>query len=71
MPGGTLAVPKANEILAPIHREVDRFDLIAATQDWHHAEHGSFASQHPDAQVFDAGELNGLPQIFWPDHCVQ
>lgn len=71
MPGGALAVPDADAILAPIHREMHTFDLVIATQDWHPADHGSFASQHSGVQPFETGELHGLPQVFWPDHCVQ
>lgn len=41
-----------------------------ATQDWHPANHGSFASQQ-GAQPYERGTLDGLPQIWWPDHCVQ
>jgi nicotinamidase/pyrazinamidase len=71
MPGGALAVPAAEKILAPIHAWMDRFDVVAATQDWHPANHGSFASQHPGAATFTMRTLGGLPQILWPDHCVQ
>ncbi|MCA9060852.1 MAG: bifunctional nicotinamidase/pyrazinamidase, partial [Planctomycetaceae bacterium] len=40
-------------------------------QDWHPADHQSFASQHPGRKVGDLFDLNGLPQTAWPDHCVQ
>ncbi len=43
---------------------------VIASQDWHPANHGSFASQHQVA-VYSQGMLDGLPQTFWPDHCVQ
>jgi nicotinamidase/pyrazinamidase len=42
-----------------------------ATQDWHPPTHKSFASNHPGKAVFDIIDLNGLPQVLWPDHCVQ
>lgn len=38
--------------------------------DWHPADHGSFASQH-QVEPYTEGELDGLAQTFWPDHCVQ
>jgi nicotinamidase/pyrazinamidase len=44
---------------------------VAATQDWHPANHGSFASNHPGKKPGDIIELNGLEQILWPVHCVQ
>ncbi|MBN0669306.1 isochorismatase family protein, partial [Pseudomonas aeruginosa] len=34
------------------------------------ADHGSFASQH-QVEPYTEGELDGLAQTFWPDHCVQ
>jgi nicotinamidase/pyrazinamidase len=49
-----------------------RYDLIVASQDWHPAGHGSFASSHPGKQPFELGTLlSGKPQMMWPDHCVQ
>ena len=33
--------------------------------------HITFASQHPDNDIGDLVQLNGLPQILWPDHCIQ
>lgn len=71
MPGGALAVSGGDEILPIVNRLILLpFDFIIATQDWHPAGHGSFASTHHKG----AGEiisLNGIPQILWPDHCVQ
>ena len=73
LPGGALAVPEGDSIL-PFVLELIKtghhYELIVATQDWHPPEHGSFASFHPDADPFQLGELSGLPQMFWPDHCV-
>ncbi|STW15225.1 nicotinamidase [Klebsiella pneumoniae subsp. rhinoscleromatis] len=47
-----------------------RGEPIVASQDWHPADHGSFASQH-QVEPYTEGELDGLAQTFWPDHCVQ
>lgn len=71
LPGGALAVPEGDAILPLINRLQERYALIVATQDWHPAEHGSFASQHEGLKPFDTAELGGLQQILWPDHCVQ
>ena len=70
--GGTLAVPGGSEVIPLANRliESDHFDLVVATQDWHPADHLSFASQHPGHSIGDQLELNGLPQVLWPDHCV-
>lgn len=71
MPGGSLAVPKADELVPIINELMPNYPLVVATQDWHPAEHGSFAANHPGAPVFSQGTLAGLPQTLWPVHCVQ
>jgi nicotinamidase/pyrazinamidase len=73
LPGGALAVPHSDEIIAPLRElmESDAFDLIVATQDWHPRGHISFASSHPGAHPMDAIKLYGHEQTLWPDHCVQ
>jgi len=71
LPGGALAVTGGDEIIAPINRILPDYDLVVATQDWHPADHGSFAANHPGRAVFDLIDLNGLPQVLWPVHCVQ
>ncbi|MEA2043273.1 MAG: bifunctional nicotinamidase/pyrazinamidase [Bacteroidota bacterium] len=71
MPGGSLEVPKGNEIISVINQLIPKFDLIVATQDWHPANHKSFASNNPGTTVFDTTDLNGTQQIMWPDHCIQ
>ena len=70
-PGGALAVPKGDEVVAIANQLVPRFPLVVATQDWHPANHGSFAANHPGAAAFQLSELAGLPQVLWPVHCVQ
>jgi nicotinamidase/pyrazinamidase len=71
LPGGSLAVLGGNEIIPTINSLQNRFDLVVATQDWHPAKHKSFASVHTNKQEYDVIDLNGLPQVLWPDHCVQ
>ena len=71
MPGGALAVPGADEVIPLVNKFMPRFELIVATQDWHPAEHGSFAANHPGRSVFEQMDLEGLPQTLWPVHCVQ
>ena len=53
-PGGALAVEGGDEIGEPIRRLAPRFDVVAATRDWHPPDHSSF-------------ETEGGP---WPVHCV-
>lgn len=72
-PGGNLPVADGDAVVpvANALMKSGRYDLVVASQDWHPANHGSFASQHPGAKPFDLGELSGKPQVLWPDHCVQ
>lgn len=71
LPGGALAVPEGNKIIPVANRLQVAFPLVVATQDWHPANHGSFAANHPGKKVFEQINLNGLPQTLWPVHCVQ
>lgn len=71
LPGGALAVPKGDEILPVIAWLQPQFDHLVATQDWHPADHGSFAANHPGMLPGQLIDLEGLSQILWPVHCVQ
>ncbi|MBN2698615.1 MAG: bifunctional nicotinamidase/pyrazinamidase [Bacteroidales bacterium] len=71
IPGGALEVPGGDEIVSVINGLQDKFDLVVATQDWHPANHISFASNHPGKKSFEVIEWHGMEQILWPDHCVQ
>lgn len=70
-PGGALAVPHGDEVIAVANRLMPSYGFVVATRDWHPAEHGSFASQHPGHAVGDVIDLHGLDQVLWPDHCVR
>ncbi len=71
LPDGALGVPEGDKVIPVINTLQGRFPLVVATQDWHPADHGSFASVYPDKDVMDTITLGGLEQILWPDHCVQ
>ena len=70
-PGGALPVPQGERVTEVANRLLPMFDLLVATQDWHPAEHGSFAANHSGRHPGEMVELGGLPQILWPVHCVQ
>lgn len=70
-PGGALAVPRGDEVIALIHRVAQQFAHIVLTQDWHPANHSSFAASHPGKQPFESIELAYGTQTLWPVHCVQ
>jgi nicotinamidase/pyrazinamidase len=71
LPGGSLAVPRGNEVVPVINDLAKRFANVVLTQDWHPAGHRSFASSHPGKKPFDKITLDYGEQILWPDHCVQ
>jgi nicotinamidase/pyrazinamidase len=70
-PGGSLPVPRGDEVVPVINRLSARFEHVALTQDWHPAGHQSFASAHPGRKPYDVIEVSYGPQVLWPDHCVQ
>lgn len=69
--GGALAVKGGMEVIDVANRLMPMFDLVVATQDWHPADHQSFASQHSGLSIGTVFNLDGLAQVAWPDHCVQ
>lgn len=71
MPGGALAIANGDSIVPVINKLLPKFELVVATQDWHPANHASFASNHQGKNSFDIIELFGMDQVLWPDHCVQ
>ena len=70
-PGGALAVPDGDAVIGPIHRVAERFEHVVLTQDWHTADHYSFASAHAGKHPYEQIELSYGLQTLWPDHCVQ
>lgn len=70
-PGGALAVARGDETIAIANRLMPHFSTIVATQDWHPANHKSFAVNNPGTKEGDLIDLGGLRQVMWPAHCVQ
>lgn len=75
LPGGALAVRCGNEVIDVANKLIRLkktfFDFVIASQDNHPAGHKSFATQYPGKKPGDVIDLNGNPQILWPDHCVE
>jgi len=71
MPGGALAVKEGDEVVPVANRLTSslKFEIVVITQDWHPFGHASFASSSGEP-VGTVGELNGKPQVWWPDHCM-
>jgi len=70
-PGGALAVPGGDEIVAQINAMLPDYDVRVFTQDWHPSDHSSFASQHPGLDPFGTTEMPYGTQVLWPDHCIR
>lgn len=71
LPGGALAVTEGDAVVPLANALASRFEHVVATQDWHPQGHESFASQHEGHAPGEVIDLHGLPQVLWPDHCVQ
>ena len=70
-PGGALAVAGGDEIVSGINALMGDFATIVLTQDWHPANHLSFADNHPGAAPFTLTKMPYGAQVLWPSHCVQ
>lgn len=70
-PGGALAVAGGDAIVGGINALMGQFDTVVLTQDWHPADHSSFADNHAGAAPFSMVQMPYGPQVLWPRHCVQ
>jgi nicotinamidase/pyrazinamidase len=70
-PGGALAVAGGDQIVAPVNALMRDFDAVILTQDWHPADHLSFAANHAGRAPFDTIAMPYGAQTLWPSHCVQ
>ncbi|WP_299555777.1 bifunctional nicotinamidase/pyrazinamidase [uncultured Tateyamaria sp.] len=70
-PGGALAVPGGDDIVAGINALMADYDAVVLTQDWHPTGHSSFASSHNGKAPYEMIDMPYGPQVLWPDHCVQ
>lgn len=72
--GGALSVPEGDSTVDVANALIEwckaRSIPVVASLDWHPANHGSFASVQ-GTEPFTQGMLDGLPQTWWPVHCVQ
>ncbi|MFJ7437074.1 bifunctional nicotinamidase/pyrazinamidase [Methylorubrum thiocyanatum] len=71
LPGGALAVPEGDAVIAPINRLAERVPHVVLTQDWHPPGHASFHGSHPGKAPYDTADLHYGEQVLWPEHCVQ
>jgi nicotinamidase/pyrazinamidase len=71
LPGGALPVPNGDAVVPLANQLQGAFQVVAATQDWHPANHTSFAANHPGRHPGEVVQLKKRPQTLWPAHCVQ
>lgn len=70
-PNGHLAVANSDQIIPLVNQLAEKFQHVVLTQDWHPANHISFAENHAGKQPFDTIQLDYGTQVLWPSHCVQ
>ena len=71
LPGGSMPVLQGASVIPLANQLEGCFKLVVATQDWHPANHKSFASNHPGRQPGEVVVLKKRPQLLWPAHCIQ
>ncbi|EJW92368.1 pyrazinamidase/nicotinamidase, partial [gut metagenome] len=59
LPGGALAVPGGDSVIEPAKKLMadPRWGAVVVTQDWHPADHISFAAQHEGCAPFETTTL--------------
>ncbi|MHA3092106.1 bifunctional nicotinamidase/pyrazinamidase [Acinetobacter brisouii] len=70
-PGGHLAVADSDQIIPLVNQLAQKFQHVVLTQDWHPADHISFAENHAGKHAFETIQLDYGTQVLWPSHCVQ
>jgi nicotinamidase/pyrazinamidase len=70
-PGGALAVSDGDQVVQIVNVLGKKFDHVILTQDWHPAEHISFAASHPNKKPFETIQAPYGGQALWPEHCLQ
>lgn len=70
-PGGALAVADGDSVVPVINDLMAAYPVKVLTQDWHPADHFSFAANTEGAAPFSLVEAPYGPQVLWPTHCVQ
>ena len=56
-PSGALSVDRGDEIVVGINSRMAAAEMVILTQDWHPAEHSSFASQHASKALYDVTRM--------------
>lgn len=70
-PGGALAIAEGDAVVPIVNALQAKFATRILTQDWHPADHSSFASNHDGAEPYSMVDMPYGPQVLWPAHCIQ
>lgn len=70
-PGGALAVGDGDTIIPVVNQLQTKFSVRILTQDWHPANHSSFADTHASAEPYSVVQMAYGDEVLWPRHCVQ
>jgi nicotinamidase/pyrazinamidase len=70
-PGGALAVAGGDQIIDRINGLMAQYQTVVLTQDWHPADHMSFAANNPGTAPYSVIQMPYGLQVLWPTHCVQ
>ena len=70
-PAGALEVAGGNEIIPNINWEMQKYECVVLTQDWHPKGHSSFATSHEGKNPLELIKMPYGDQVLWPDHCIQ
>ena len=68
---GSLPVPEGSKVIPVINKAMPLIQTVVLNQDWHPAEHKSFASNHENKKPYDVTTMPYGQQVLWPAHCVQ
>ena len=71
LPGGAVPIAHAHAVIPLANQLPGAFKLVVATQEWHPANHVSFASVHSGQKPGETIQFKKQTQRLWPAHCVQ
>jgi len=74
-PDGALAVSDGDAIIPFVNDQIamarGQNAPVIMTQDWHPANHASFADNHDGKAPFEVMDMFYGAQVLWPSHCIQ
>jgi len=69
--GGAVPEPGAEALVQQANKLMPKFDRVVAVQEWHPANHISFAAVHPWRKPGQTIVWKEEALLLWPMHCVQ